>query len=49
MIDNVYIAVNLPLVPEEMIVARDTNGNAVWHEAVAPAPNPDTTFCGLGS
>jgi hypothetical protein len=46
--DNAYIAPNLPIIPEAVIVARDATGNAVWHEAVTPAPNTDATSCGLG-
>lgn len=49
-IDNVYIADNLPMIPEAQIVARDTNGNAVWHQAVGAAiqPAPPSSSCGLG-
>jgi hypothetical protein len=46
--DNVYIANNLPLTAEADIVARDANGNAVWHEAVTPPSNPNAKTCGLG-
>jgi hypothetical protein len=45
-IHNVYIATDLPLIPEAVIVARDGSGNAVWHEAVTP--DPSATSCGLG-
>lgn len=45
--DNAYIAGNLPIVPEAVIVARDAGGNAVWHEAVTPGTNPNATSCGL--
>jgi hypothetical protein len=47
-IDNVYLADDLPIVPEAQIVARGRDGDAVWHEAVTPASNPDATSCGLG-
>jgi hypothetical protein len=49
-IDNVYLAADLPLVPEAQVVARDARGNVIWHQAVgaavAPAPRPNS--CGLG-
>lgn len=47
-VDNVYLADNLPLVPEAQIVARDADGNVVWHEAVTPASSPYANSCGLG-
>jgi hypothetical protein len=50
-IDNVFIADNLPLtIPEAQIVARDANGNVVWHQAVGAAiePAPPSNSCGLG-
>lgn len=49
-IDNVYIADNLPIVPEAMIVARDANGTAIWHQAVGAAiqPAPASNSCGIG-
>jgi len=47
-VGNVYVADNLPLIPEAVIVARDSSGNAVWHEAVTPSFNPNATSCGLG-
>lgn len=50
-IDNVYVADNLPTtIPEAQIVARDVNGNVVWHEAVGGAiePAPPSNTCGLG-
>lgn len=47
-IDNVYIATNLPPSPEAMIVARDRGGDIVWHEAVTPPSNPSATTCGIG-
>ena len=46
--DNTYVANNLPMTPEADIVARDASGNAVWHEAVTPAFNPNANACGLG-
>jgi hypothetical protein len=46
--DNTYVANNLPMIPEAVIVARDASGNAVWHEAVTPAFNPNANSCGLG-
>jgi hypothetical protein len=46
--DNVYVANNLPMTPEAVIVARDSSGNAVWHEAVTPAFNRNANSCGLG-
>jgi len=46
--DNVYVANDLPTVPEAQIVARDASGNAVWHEAVTPPTNANATSCGLG-
>lgn len=49
-VDNVYLADHLPLIPEAQIVARDANGNVVWHQAVGAAvePAPNTASCGLG-
>ena len=47
-IANVYIADNLPTTAEAQIVARDANGNAVWHEAVTPPQNQNANSCGLG-
>ena len=48
--DNVYLADNLPIVPEAQIVARDADGNAVWHQAVGAGvqPAPPSNSCGLG-
>jgi hypothetical protein len=47
--DNVYLADNLPVVPESQIVARDAGGNVVWHQAVGAAvePAPPSNSCGL--
>lgn len=45
---NVYIADGLPMTPESQIVARDANGDAVWHEAVTPPQDPNANSCGLG-
>jgi hypothetical protein len=45
---NVYVANNLPMISEAVIVARDTSGAAVWHEAVTPAFNANASSCGLG-
>lgn len=49
-LDNVYIADDLPLVPEAQIVARDANGKVVWHQTVGAAvqPAPSSNDCGLG-
>jgi hypothetical protein len=49
-IDNVYIADNLPMIPEAQIVARDDGGRVVWHQAVGAAiePAPAGNSCGLG-
>jgi hypothetical protein len=49
-IDNVYLADNLPSVPEAQIVARDAAGRVVWHQAVGAAvqPAPSAKSCGLG-
>lgn len=49
-IDNVYVADNLPLAPESQVVARDANGHVVWHQAVGAAvePAPAANACGLG-
>lgn len=59
-VDNVYIADNLPLLPEAEIVARDAAGNPVWHQAVDAGIDfiqsedgtverpPKETSCGLG-
>jgi len=49
-IDNVYVADNLPTtIHEAQIVARDTSGNVVWHQAVGAAiePSPPSNSCGL--
>jgi hypothetical protein len=48
-IDNVYIADNLPQVPEAQVVARDARGNVVWHQAVGAGvePAPPAPGCGL--
>ncbi len=43
--DNVYVADNLPSVPAAVIVARDANSNAVWHESVTQGANASS--CGL--
>jgi hypothetical protein len=45
-IDNVYVAANLPTTPAAVIVARDARGTAVWHESVAQGANASS--CGLG-
>jgi hypothetical protein len=45
--DNVYVTDDLPMTPEAQIVARDANGNPVWHEAVTPPLNPNANSCGL--
>jgi hypothetical protein len=49
-IDNTYLADNLPIVQEAQIVARDVEGKVVWHQAVGGAaqPAPPTSSCGLG-
>lgn len=49
-VDNVYVADNLPTVPEAQIVARDASGDVVWHQAVTAGvePGPPATSCGLG-
>lgn len=46
--NNVYLADNLPMIPEAQIVARDASGNAVWNEAVTPPQRPNANTCGLG-
>jgi hypothetical protein len=48
-IDNVYLADNLPLVPEAQVVARDAGGHVVWHQAVGAGvePAPAAPACGL--
>jgi hypothetical protein len=43
--DNVYLASGLPSTPEAQIVARDSAGTVVWHEAVGPGNNGPS--CGL--
>jgi hypothetical protein len=45
-IDNVYVADNLPATAAAVIVARDASGNAVWHESVSQGANASS--CGLG-
>lgn len=45
--DNVYVADNLPLIPEAEIVARDASGTAVWHESVTRASDSSAASCGL--
>jgi hypothetical protein len=49
-IGNVYLADNLPVVPEAQIVASDAGGKVVWHQAVGAAvqPAPPSNSCGLG-
>ena len=47
-INNVYIADNLPMIPEAQIVARDPSGNPVWNEAVTPPQSANANTCGLG-
>lgn len=49
-VDNVYVADDLPATPEAEIVARDADGNVVWHQPVDAAiePAPSETSCGLG-
>lgn len=48
-VGNVYIADNLPLTPEAQIVARDADGNTVWHQAVTAASDSAIApSCGLG-
>lgn len=48
-INNVYIADNLPMTPESQIVARDADGNIVWHQAVGATVQPAraANACGL--
>ena len=49
-VDNVFLAHNLPYVPEAQIVARNLDGSVVWHQAVGAAvqPAPPSKSCGLG-
>jgi hypothetical protein len=48
--DNVYLADDLPPVPEAEVVALGADGTPVWHQAVDAAvePAPNETSCGLG-
>jgi hypothetical protein len=48
-IDNVYLADDLPEVPEAQVVARDAGGNVVWHQAVGAGVGraPSAPSCGL--